>query len=705
MPNFHNPYNFIPTPRRPEPGTPLGDCGPDGPARHGWYHADRYSGRLTVRCTARTPLLIPDAVPELDDPENNSTHKRYRTRVGPEGRPLLPTSSVRGMLRSAYEAVTNSRYGIFQGHDAPLARRMKPNVGRALVPFGAFEQKGELIIALLSGTSTIGDHGPQGPLYAAWIRQYATRHGASYIDQPPRGRIAGNAVRVGPNEDIPEHGDKVHAIVERRRYERGRLRFTYWDVSAMAKKAADLPQVALNDDRRRVIGWVCVTHQNMDRKHDERLFFYEPQSPPRAVVANENNKRQWRDLIRNYQSIERRGTGPDTMDYARWSRHIVGGKAETELSSGTLGYARVRRVGSNKYEILELYPVSISRELHGDPPRNLLHTSLHPAESLEELSPADRVFGWVSQGGAKQAYRGNLRIGAVRCRTSPQEAIESHDPEGVALTILGAPKPQQARFYVGRDPDRPSHMRDPDRLEYRVGRGVALRGRKTYPTQQALPDDYWEDPTQWGPRRRNGPTRYQEFRQPEQDGKVRRDDQNRSVLDWIRPGTEFEFDIDISNLDAVELGALLWLLEMPDGQFHRLGGGKPLGFGCVSLTVISSDIRTGRSWREYYRQGVSADEVGETGFDEEKCIRSFQEASTAAYELDGVDGFDTLPFIAAFVRSTGGHAAGIPTHYPRTAAAPNPEGRNYEWFVWNAGHHGPDLPLPDIQEDEGLPIA
>ena len=95
-------------------------------------------------------------------------------------------------------------------------------------------------------------------------------------------------------------------------------------------------------------------------------------------------------------------------------------KEETELLDGTLCYARVKWNGTS-FEIVELYPVMISRRLHEVPPNDLLDDSLKPAFDIELLSPADRVFGCVIQNNADKkkanAYRGQVRFGEVECRT------------------------------------------------------------------------------------------------------------------------------------------------------------------------------------------------------------------------------------------------------------------------------------------------
>ena len=103
-------------------------------------------------------------------------------------------------------------------------------------------------------------------------------------------------------------------------------------------------------------------------------------------------------------------------------------------------------------------------------------------------------------------------------------------------------------------------------------------------------------------------TRYfKEYRRP--DGT--RDTQNRSIQGWIMEGTEFEFDLHIVNLSGVELGALAWLLQLPESHFHRFGGSKPLGFGSVRVEMIDqcSEVRTGSEWASYY---LSLDESDPT---------------------------------------------------------------------------------------------
>lgn len=116
--DFHNPYNFAPAPPR---NTSHGDLGDHRPVDQDTFHPDRYSGRIRVRMTAETPLLLPDTESVR---ERSTGHKTCSLLVGLDGKPLIPASSVRGMLRSAYEAITNSRFGKFsESHRQKLKYR------------------------------------------------------------------------------------------------------------------------------------------------------------------------------------------------------------------------------------------------------------------------------------------------------------------------------------------------------------------------------------------------------------------------------------------------------------------------------------------------------------------------------------------------------------------------------------------------------
>jgi CRISPR-associated protein (TIGR03986 family) len=491
-----------------------------------------------------------------------------------------------------------------------------------------------------------------------------------------------------------------------------------------------------------VHGYVCVTNRNIDRKHDERVFFTN-RSGPLYQPLTEVLCQQWKELITNYQTIHEteRAAGrncPPALNNSEWSRQVVGGPAERQLSAGTLCYAACRNA-----TVTALYPVMISRRLFEAAPLLLLPPELRPATLLSQLSPADRVFGWVKQNG-KGAYRGNLRVGPVTCVTL--DAIINFPRPGLPLAILGQPKQQQARFYAARTNQGEAQVNrlSKEQAGYQTGKG--LRGRKVYPHHVGLTDEYWNQPTEDRTQHRVA-GHFQEYRRPHkpeleeyQDERGRsntrlllnsdgtyalmtgeaneqRDDQNRSVLGWVRQKAEFFFDLQVTNLSPVELGALLWLLS-PEISFHRLGGGKPFGFGSVRLNIQDAEtfLYNGRDWSRFYE---SLDAITLPQVDRQATITAFKQAIVAAYGSQGST-FEMVPFIRAFRRAAEGFTTGLPIHYPRarqpgqtSPVPPHPDGLAYEWFVTNdrtehnqviEGHALPDLVDQNGNPDPGLPV-
>lgn len=719
--DFHNPYNFVPAPPRSISDPDLGD---QPPVDQDTLLVDRYSGSIRVKMIAKTPLLVPDTERAQ---ESTNGHKTFPLRVGADGRPLIPASSVRGMLRTAYEAVTNSRFGRLSHdqHGDRLAFRMDAREGLRLIP--ARVENGQF--RLLTGTSGVGSDGkPTGPMYAAWLPRYGRN-----------GQVANWAVRYAGGS-LPAHGDEVVCWAERMQH--STPNFSFWRVREIVRgsdlnglgRQPDASQArgntapAQSAEMRRIHGWVCVTNANINRKHDERVFFTNAAGAPGPFSVTDEHRRMWRELIQNYQSIhqddlrrrDRNGQAYDGYLGAEpgrtaWSRHVYT-EADRNLTDGTLCYVRLN---ADQSDVEALFPVMIARELYRTSPWDLLHDSLRPAATIDQLSPADRVFGWVKVDadagprtrGERVAARGLLRVGPVRCESSTADALEQFAAPGVPLAILSAPKPQQGRFYVAQSPNGEAQSDGLSKQDAGYSPGKGLRGRKVYPHQTSLPDSHWNDPTTDRTQQPHGtPAHHQEYRRPRKNGEEQRDDQNRSILGWVKPAAHFSFELQVQSLSAAELGALLWLLELPEGCFFRFGGGKPLGFGSVRLEVMSLDVRTGNDLRTRYAswQQATLPNDPRTAVLETKrqVLSAFRDALVRAYP-PAAGGFDGVPFIRAFLIACGGHADNLPIHYPRATengqpGPPSPDGEAFKWFVANE-RDGARYALQDLVSDTGLP--
>ena len=693
--DFYNPYNFIPAPSRQAEqvsGSKLGDRHPAG---HLSYISGLWSGRITVKLTTQTPILIPDAAQATVDSHGHAT---FPIRLGPDGIPYLAPTGLKGALRSAYEAITNSRMGILDKHEERLAYRSDVRSGLKAVPARVVGTGDNAQIELLTGTSGVEPDGtPHGgqPVFAAWLSRY---------DRD--GRDAKWAVKYEPHrKDVPQHRDHVHVWLEL--WEKDdRFGFKYWNVVKVARSAEELgakPATGKPRGRHQPVpkvdmlqeqGYVCITGHNFDRKHDERVFFCSQRPQVQPLTAELSRK--WKELIGNYQQeheaeLAKKMTGPPAVKSARFSRHVVGRsksekKTELQLTDGTLCYAFLE--GG---VVTELRPVMISRALYQSDPRDLVKDdNLHPARCIQELSPADRVFGWVRQATGRKsndgaaAYKGQLRITPSRYVGATVEGTEPIHRETVPLTNLGQPKPQQFRFYLESADGKPLNG-VPKSNGYTAEQ--RLKGRKVYPHQQG-----WTD------------TPRGEHRQL--PGDKQRTDQNRSVTGWLNPGQIFQFDLHIINLSDVELGALLWLLSMPENHFHKIGGGKPLGFGSVRLEVDCIDLADGEARQAAYLalgQPATGDQTMTSMAD-----ASFASAKSAfEAELKQAYGANANRILQSFLIASRGLSGKAHTHYPRKSRQPDPEGKNFEWFTANDDKkHGQQLalqPLWQQGEGQGLP--
>ncbi|MBF0583230.1 MAG: TIGR03986 family CRISPR-associated RAMP protein [Magnetococcales bacterium] len=713
---FYNPYNFVPAlPRKSIPdGNGLEDAEPKG---HDRYHPDHWSGCIRVRMTTITPLLLPDAarmVETENNPQGNGLainipkkgHKTYPVRVDDHGMPLVTSTGVKGMLRAAYEAITNSRLGVFAGHEERLALRMSPQDGSKVVPARIVRSSsGGLCVMLLPGDSPMNHNGsPNGhpPLaYAAWLARYNKNE--PLPGQPVR-QDKGESVKAlcypAPGNGLPAHRDAVAVMLAPTITTHSSGRFRFLSVQKIRKI---VPGGALAVGERK--GWVCVTGANIKNKHEERVFL-EPATPITPVPLPPQVERGWSTLIKNYQQTHQkeladRAATPSQRPSSylgnepgrtAWSRHVYTDQ-DLALDDGALCYASVRKAGA-AWEILALYPVMISRDLYNLSPSDMLDDSLHPATEMSQLSPADRVFGWVRQKGAG-AFKGQIRVGPIICDAEdPKAAIQNFEDHGFPLAILGQPRPEQVRFYGSSDKQgRP--FTDGSKKNGYATETQGLRGRKVYLHQPLLNTAYWKNAAN-----RGNPSPSTHCRRA---GDIR-DNQNRSLTGWVKENVSFHFDLHVSNLSQVELGALLWLLNLPDKHYHRLGSGKPLGFGSVRLEVDTIDLANGQWWKAYYTSlepmrddidsvdgaakhltDAHAEELG-------NMIQAFRTAVKAAFG----NSFDNVCFIKAFCHAARGFTD-FRTHYPHTDGQERNQDEGFQWFV--ANEKGEKHCLPSLIEN------
>lgn len=135
----NNPYNFAEW----DGGTPWGvDANGHPGATHEAWRNGRLSGVLAVELTARTPVFVPEGSLDRSDPPAPRGFWKCRRADGAE-KFGIPGSSIKGVVRSLYEAWTNSRLG-FISEDNYAAIPYRRRSSTAWVVIGDHHLRGGL---------------------------------------------------------------------------------------------------------------------------------------------------------------------------------------------------------------------------------------------------------------------------------------------------------------------------------------------------------------------------------------------------------------------------------------------------------------------------------------------------------------------------------------------------------------------------------
>lgn len=182
---------------------------------------------------------------------------------------------------------------------------------------------------------------------------------------------------------------------------------------------------------------------------------------------------------------------------------------------------------------------------------------LHNAEILDI---AEAIFGYVRNEKQKknQARAGRVFISDAICeRTAGDDIWLKDDP--ITPKILASPKPTTFQQYlVQTDPE--ARKRELKHYANKPEAETVIRGHKLYWHKGRSPSVVLNDPEA--------------------------SESQTTQIKPIQTGVSFTFTIDFENLTDVELGAILWVLNIAQKEEYRLsiGMGKPLGMGAIKIT-------------------------------------------------------------------------------------------------------------------------
>lgn len=581
MATFVNPYTFVPNVALPARRRPAG---------HAAMGEGRFSGVLNVTVTARTPLLIGGFSAEGADVK--ALPKRQ------DGTVMIPGSGLMGAVRSLHEALTGSCLRIVDTGRVPVHRH----------PVNTEDTRG-LVLAVVDEVDG-GGRARSVLLCGDWVKI-------------PKVLLLGAG---GSDEDLPQTGDQ--------------LDFDPGDVSpGDALRVSDAEHPArfgpggLSGARTRRMGpvtrdcWVLLMTDTNARSPQGRKGRPAPVQFAAGRTGPDATRCEISDLgWKNYatavegaddlrpESLKKAGVGsgkeprwgapPPEPEYADvwWPpRSDVpapgGGTGEGQMIGRRLRARSYLHVGQPVWvrvadgevtEIrLSLYWRYLGRKTVGE-----RLGEGQPCTDSENLCWSCRMFGSADTEGRDEtdfaeqhSYRGHVRIDDLLA-TGPVQPITWE------LAPLASPKPGAGQFYLDNSAVPGSARIAEKDTEPAANWGSIADRQRTRPVRGRK--FYWRTETDVD-RSATKPERGR--RRPHQSEAM------SDKVSLIPAGTSFTGRVTFDNLDAAEYGSLLVALDprllggTGESSWGRsvtsVGGGKPFGFGSVTIDVSRVCLETG----------------------------------------------------------------------------------------------------------------
>lgn len=582
------PYNFVPLPEMvidlPRIETPrqFHDC--FGLPDQDRFHLGRHTGRidcvlstlspLYTRCLMRPDFLIKweKKLEELHTDEEAQQAFAQFFNHGQVEQPIIPGSSLRGMTRALMEIVAQAHLrwvdqsstfafrAVAAARQDPLRQPYEIVLGR----FGSNVQAGYFYHDESSGGWYIQP--ALTPAELGWVGR-----DKSYLKVSERDLVAAKIKNLRRFDD-PKYKPAWHPV--------------HFNVASM-RGATLVSDIADYGAPYRNVGVLVCSGNMMENTGNSRANSSSRRVSPRRnyalVLAPNRNKQRIpidKQAVRDYLN----SLSPFQKELEEW-----GGKDFGCLREGAPVFF-VKEQDKNGRDVVRYFghdpnfriPARLEGETRAATPFDFVPKALREGNSPDLV---DAIFGWVDKSGKASQdspdpkNKSNQRAGRIffgDARFRNTERGLWYDPLPVTVRTLSEPKPTTFQHYLVQDAIQ---KHDPDNLVSLAHLGSSpdetmIRGYKLYWTKGENP-----------PIRATS----EELKHPKQLTKIRP----------IQAGVQFDFSIRFENLNDVELGALLWVLQLPtpaDKKYsHRIGMGKSLGMGAVTITpTLYLDDRTKR---------------------------------------------------------------------------------------------------------------
>ena len=528
---FVNPYIFFP--------------GPDKKASYGEYEdkEECLTGKITVEIKTKTPLFIPHSGTEKafkvpNAPEGHKSYDFFTYSEAKEGMPLnvkntakpvIPGSEIRGMIRSVYEALTDSCFSAVN-EDALLYKRTNDYYKPALIRKA---RNGKYYLVTNKGA---------GKKQEIYIESYKLSMNVA--------KSAGNFTE----------GQRVF----------------FSDIPG--KRPARVKDISIKQSRGlKNEGYLIRGEKGFNKKNYIVIALSAYGKSRQAIVSP-------KDELSNEELATLEHVLSSYMD-ERVNKHMKKGhkgyqdyaEAWKAFKAGSEGYFPVyaSEIGDQVHSYYYLSPACITKEAYQNTIGKILknHGNLKPCSDPSDLCPACSLFGMVAKNGTKAS---SIRFADARCTMKMDGDYSSCYMKPVTLQELSQPKVSSTEFYLMRPEDavfwtydyKVIYDEDGELKLELCGDEVNIAGRKFY----------WHS--------RVGEDNKVFFPQTEVT------ERNKTVRP-VKSNITFTEDIYFDRISRTQLDQLLMILNISsDGKRgYKLGSGKPLGLGSITMNVTGCDIR------------------------------------------------------------------------------------------------------------------
>ncbi len=548
---FINPYHFVPLPKSVSTRTSEKD-----------RKTGTLGGVIEYELLTKSPLFIPNSSSEYAfcrQGDKEKGHKSYdffsyqslsgwEMAEGQEPaprQPVIPGSEMRGLLRSAYEIVTDSC--LFALDDKKVLSKRMPQPFKA----GLIKKEGQDRFSLWEAENNVCCGTREGNKRTDWKGRYrGLQFGGKPMKEGTHVRFDDTGRKTGNSKIVEVIGLATGESQQRLKVRGGGDGYLVLGESGPRKKWVHIFSLKLSSHPVRSPLDVKGLNDALTLYEDNRTAT--EKSPAghgggkASYEAHREYREKWEEFCRNGKIGD---YFPVYYDDLKNSARDNGRNANNEKGLVMLSPSCITR---------EVYPVILS-DLAGQ---------MKPCTSKDSLCPACSLFGTLLGDGAVAT-----RIRVTDLISEERKDSASYYNRAVTLKPLASPKISSTEFYL----QRPKGARFWTYSYYLDEAGnvhiknAQLAGRKFY----------WHNPEVFG-------DKHSEF-YGANGGE--RTNQNITVRP-VKSGVTFSGRIFFDRLTEQELNSLIYVLESGDcaplfEKKHglKLGMAKPLGFGSVAMEV------------------------------------------------------------------------------------------------------------------------